>query len=148
MNLFVTDEDPVVSAIALADKHVVKMVLEATQTLSTICGGPYKPSHGHHPITIWAGATSGNFNWVREHGLALAREYTHRYGKRHATETILESFRCSVSSGERQEFYGCMPEEFKGVDVVTSYRLYLKWKYSNWDKAVWTSRQPPTWLLT
>jgi len=35
MNIFVLDEDPVVSAQLMCDKHVVKMILESAQMLST-----------------------------------------------------------------------------------------------------------------
>ena len=35
MNIFVVDESPVVSAQQLCDKHVVKMILESAQMLST-----------------------------------------------------------------------------------------------------------------
>ena len=36
MNIFVTNPDPVVSAKALPDKHVVKMPLETCKMLSTV----------------------------------------------------------------------------------------------------------------
>ena len=42
MNIFVLDEDPVVAATMSCDKHVVKMILETAQMLSTVAH-----SHGH-----------------------------------------------------------------------------------------------------
>ena len=47
MNIFVVEENPVDAARALCDKHVVKMVLESVQLLSTVAQargheGPYK----------------------------------------------------------------------------------------------------------
>ena len=63
MNIFVTDEDPVKSAQTLCDKHVVKMVLESAQMLSTAWRqwdpeaseerGLYKAAHPNHPCTKW-----------------------------------------------------------------------------------------------
>ena len=39
MNVFIVDADPKQAAIALADRHVVKMPLEAGQMLSTVLRG-------------------------------------------------------------------------------------------------------------
>ena len=50
MNIFVVDTYPVLAARALCDRHVVKMVLETAQILSTISGGPYRPTHQNHPL--------------------------------------------------------------------------------------------------
>ena len=36
MNIFVLDSDPVVSAQMMCDKHVVKMIVESAQMLSTV----------------------------------------------------------------------------------------------------------------
>ena len=40
MNIFVLDTNPITAAQMQCDKHVVKMVLETAQILSTITGGP------------------------------------------------------------------------------------------------------------
>ena len=37
MNIFVVDEDPVIAARQLCDKHVVKMILETAQMLMHCC---------------------------------------------------------------------------------------------------------------
>ena len=68
MNIFVVDIDPSKAAQSLCDKHVVKMVLETAQILSTISGGPYRPTHANHPCVLWAGATKRNYLWLVEHG--------------------------------------------------------------------------------
>ena len=39
MNIFILDRDPVLAAQYQCDKHVVKMVLETAQIMSTIAGG-------------------------------------------------------------------------------------------------------------
>ena len=56
MNIFILDEDPLLAAQAQCDKHVVKMVLESAQMLSTthrIMGEDhevfYKTVHKNHP---------------------------------------------------------------------------------------------------
>ena len=52
MNIFYLDRDPRRAAEMMHDKHVVKMVLETAQILSTVCHrygvrhpGLYRPTH-------------------------------------------------------------------------------------------------------
>lgn len=55
MNIFVLDEDPVIAAKNLADKHIVKMTLETAQMLCSAHPSgiaPYKQAHMKHPCTI------------------------------------------------------------------------------------------------
>ena len=63
MNVFILDTNPHAAAKMQCDKHVVKMCLETAQILSTITGGPYKPTHANHPCTLWAKANRTHFNW-------------------------------------------------------------------------------------
>ena len=86
MNIFILDEDPVVAAQAQCDKHVVKMVLESAQMLSTthrLLGENhqvfYKTVHKNHPCTVWTRRSSGNYLWHLEHWTALCDEYRHLY---------------------------------------------------------------------
>ena len=62
MNIFYIDKDPVIAAQMMCDKHVVKMILESAQMLSTahrvLDGdvyanliGLYKTAHKNHPST-------------------------------------------------------------------------------------------------
>jgi len=68
MNIFVLDYDPRVAAQMMCDKHVVKMIVEGCQMLSTIhrLGGAeedflYKKSFMNHPCTVWARSSSHNY---------------------------------------------------------------------------------------
>ena len=97
MNIFVLDESPKISAQMMLDKHVVKMPTESMQMMSTILThydlpSPFYPVMLNHPCTIWARESKQNFQWLRAHCLALCKEYTVRYGKRHKGEWILEHF--------------------------------------------------------
>lgn len=113
MNIFILDESPVLAAQQQCNRHVVKMVTESAQMLSTahriLDGTPYKgPSksgkrmvkkwfhpehndllygavHMNHPCTVWTMKTSANYMWHYEHFVALSNEYTHRYGKTHGS---------------------------------------------------------------
>ena len=121
MNLFVLDSDPVVAAQLQCDKHIVKMIVESAQMLSTahrMLDGVetkrlsksgktmskywelnddreavlYKAVHMHHPCTIWTMDTLANYKWHYDHFIALCDEYKHRYNKVHATDTLLRHY--------------------------------------------------------
>lgn len=111
MNIFYIDSDPVVAAQSMVDKHVVKMILESAQLLSTahryldgqlvegksktgrkakrwILGDArepvlYQATHINHPSAVWCRQSVENYNWLVDHFFALMSEYTHRYGKTH-----------------------------------------------------------------
>ncbi len=146
MNLFILDVDPRAAARMQCDKHVVKMTLETAQILSTINGGPYKPTHNNHPIVKWAGQYRTNYDWTWRHGLALAHEYTHRFGRQHKCEDIIGALMeplIDIPLGQ-SAFVQCMPEAFQGHDPVEAYRNYYISKDIPW---VWTNRDPPEWFL-
>lgn len=113
MNIFVLHPDPVESAVMMCDKHVVKMVTESAQMLSTAHrvldgqetrrlskSGKTKPKywilpdyredvlmkacHVGHPCTQWIMQSDANYRWLFKHYNALSCEYTYRYGKKHA----------------------------------------------------------------
>lgn len=154
MNIFVTDLNPVLAATPLPDKLLVKMVLESTQIAATAMsekylnlgfltkkdGTPYRPTHIHHPCVKWAGSSIHNLKWLTEHGIALAEEYTKRYGKVHACESPLRVadsvLSCLGASADKHDtFVLAMPDEYKSPDPVISYRRYLHTKaYSAWNK--------------
>ena len=150
MNIFVLNENPWHAAQALCDKHVVKMILETTQLLSTVaarygsCYVPYKPTHKNHPCTLWAGQSMENWLWLLQHGIGIANAYMERYGKVHKCLTILgEIYQHGMDgigippSSELTPFAQAMPEKYKSNDAVQAYRAYYigekarfaKWRY-------------------
>jgi hypothetical protein len=120
MNIFVLDTNPIKAAQLQCDKHVVKMVLESAQMLSTahrVLDGEltkipsksgttmvkpwklpdsyrddllYKPVHVGHPCTIWSMESLANYAWHYEHFQALAIEFEYRYHKTHKSFKLLE----------------------------------------------------------
>jgi len=114
MNIFYLHNDPKVCAEMHADKHVVKMILEYAQLLSTahrVIDGVetlgvsdsgrkqtryvladdrehklYKATHLNHPSAIWARQSYANYVWLSKLLTELCREYTYRYGKVHKVE--------------------------------------------------------------
>ena len=172
MNIFVTDPDPVISAQTLCDKHVVKMVLESAQMLSTAWREPndlrssefsskyadehelYKTAHPNHPCSIWVRQARENYKWLYRHFLALCDEYTHRYGKSHASARLKgplmwRPFKPSALLDAIEEPYGfvlAMPDEYKSEDIFSSYQNYLmneKQHFAKWEKD--PSRKPTWW---
>ena len=118
MNIFVVDEHPIRAAHQMVDKHIVKMILEAGQMLSTshrvLDGDEYydktkngrrikrwrlsderedklwKASFVNHPCTRWTMESRMNYRWHATHAMALCREYTHRYEKTHKSQPLIE----------------------------------------------------------
>lgn len=116
MNLFVLDRDPRLAARAHCDKHVVKMVLETAQLLSTAHAHfgeasysdarncfevrgqrVYHPTHQNHPCAVWVRETAANYRWACSLLEALLHEYQRRFGdrakKRHKTWDVLPALR-------------------------------------------------------
>ena len=109
MNIFMLSKDPKEAARYHYNKHVVKMILECAQLLSTahrVLDGKkmitesktgrkqtvykldifdereeklYKANHVNHPSAIWTRQCSANYGYVYALYLALIQEYKNRY---------------------------------------------------------------------
>jgi hypothetical protein len=158
MNIFYLSECPVEAARSMCDKHIVKMVLESAQILCTThheCPTDaerperfYRKTHVNHPSTIWVRETTGNYEWICLHALALCEEYTHRYGKVHASQSLIEWASDNIPDipdGEITKMPQCMPDEFKTDCSVQAYRKYYNVDKRNSFKCVWTKREEPNW---
>jgi hypothetical protein len=115
MNIFYLDRKPQPCAEMHLDKHVVKMIIEYAQLMSTahrvLDGEEYydktanghkikrwrmddvdyenglmKASHVNHPSGVWVRASEENYKWLYQMWLHLLDEYTYRYGKIHACQ--------------------------------------------------------------
>jgi hypothetical protein len=142
MNLFILDKDPVKAAQLQCDKHVVKMIVESAQMLSTahrMLDGVeerrpsksgktnvkywvlpdyresvlYKAVHVGHPCTVWTMESNTNYNWHYEHFIALCEEYQYRYDKIHATDKLLSNL------------LGQLPKNIRSGDM-TPFRLAMQ----------------------
>ena len=173
MNIFVLDRDPIKAAQMMCDAHVVKMIVESCQLLSTHdrltnrFENPsllYKPTHVNHPCRV---CLSNKYNraWLICHLDALIREYIYRYEKPHKSASLYHEYYYNsvfVPSAQRQfaDEYGwwrhcdlpkCMPDDFKvgGDDidsVIRSYRNYYKFKQQTMQRFRYTKREMPEWL--
>ena len=153
MNLFYLHPDPVEAARMQCDRHVVKMILETAQMLSTAHAEldgespAYKPTHKNHPSTVWVRSSAAAYEWAFTHMLALGREYTKRYGKTH--KTIREhgwvlSHLPKALRDCRKPFEPppqCMYDECKRDDTVQAYQVYYNAKADEWA----AKGRPMTW---
>ena len=118
MNIFYLDKDPKICATMHCDKHVVKMIIEYAQLLSTahrVLDGVsknvltksnrkyttwihpiilmettlYKSTMRNHPSAIWVRQSLSHYVYLKELWKNLCAEYTYRYGKVHITYTKL-----------------------------------------------------------
>lgn len=115
MNIFYLHPVPSECAKLHNDKHVVKMILEYAQLLSTahrvldgnevneltangrrikrwklednfLDSNLYKSTHSNHPSAVWVRQSKENYIWLANMLIALCEEYTYRYGKTHKVE--------------------------------------------------------------
>lgn len=167
MNIFYISEDPRQAAEWMVDKHVVKMILESAQLLSTahrVLDGKkvekayvlydqreqimYKATHINHPSAIWTRTSIENYNWLVDHFFALCDEYKFRYGKVHKCYSMgfyLQSPPKNLCEYDMTEMPRCMPDEYKDKEsVINSYRNY--YRISKKELHTWTKRNPPEWI--
>lgn len=167
MNIFILDRLPSAAARYHCDKHVVKMVVETAQLLSTahfavsfddvdlidgiwsihgsrICA----PSHINHPCAVWARRSSANYVWLHGLGVALCEQYKKRFARQHAFQLMLEHTLASpppgVAESELTPFAQAMPDIYKREDAVEAYRIYYvaeKLRFARWRHS-----QKPYWL--
>lgn len=145
MNLFLLHPDPKINAWLHHDKHVVKMILETAQIVSTVAYdrgqyAPYKPTHRKHPVTLWVAENDDHLNYIIHVGMHLSMEYSRRFGKVHKSSLELEKMCRHMIDGFKKYskpecFVQCFPDEYKHDDPFQGYRDYYvaeKLFQSNW----------------
>jgi hypothetical protein len=159
LNIFILDQDPKLAAQYQCNKHVVKMILESAQLLSTthrlLSDNPpdflYKATHKNHPCTIAVRTNLTNYKWLTEHALELCKEYSFRYKKKHKSQPIIEWCQNNIPNIplflNRLTLPQCMPEEYKKEnDIVEAYRQYYRECKMKTIQCIWTNRQRPYWI--
>lgn len=174
MNLFLLDWCFEMCAKYHFDSHVVKMILELAQLLSTahhVLGKDktllenwqankklYRATHVNHPCELWVRKHINNYRFTAALAKALCAEYTFRYGKVHATESIIDHLQrheppivcCETETlvGPHQvtEPAQAMPDQCKVTgDAISAYRRY----YCSSSKdhlRRWKKRTEPEWV--
>ena len=164
MNIFALDFDPRTAARYHCDKHVVKMILESAQLLSTahhvLDGGDLarqnvpgilKPTHVNHPCARWVRDTRGNYEWTWQLMAALCAEHTrrwpghtHRYAYENGLLGHLHTVPLHIPERPLELFAQAMPDEFQQPDSIQAYRDYYmgaKRAMAQWRAPA----EPPPW---
>ena len=156
MNIFYLDRDPFTAARYHCDKHVVKMILETAQLLSTahhLCDTTvdrnilYRPTHVNHPSAIWVRESNSNYQWTWELLYALGREYEERYHKTHLSiKKLLDPLADlpELPNEHRTDPPQCMPDYCKRSDTVEAYRSYYRMEKAMFAK--WAYSPTPEWM--
>lgn len=153
MNIFYLDKNPTKCARYHNDKHVVKMILETAQLLcgahwATGSEAPYKLSHKNHPCAIWTRTNTENYRWLCMLGIQLCWEYKRRYLKTHKSYDII-LWCCdnppNIPEGKFIEPPLAMPDEYKELSHVQSYRNYYNFAKSSFSK--WKNGNIPEWFI-
>ena len=176
MNVFYLDNDPLKCAQAHCDKHVVKMIIEYAQLLSTahrVLDGElyvdktannrqikrwrlpderedyiYKACHVNHPSAIWTRASNNNYTWLNQLFNALCDEYTHRYGREHETARKLRGKLTRLPTNIEVGYFKEPPQCMPYLCKMDKAIDGYKRYYirEKADFAKWTNRQIPEWF--
>ena len=153
MNIFYLNNDPKLCAQDHCDKHVVKMILEYAQLMST-CHREYgvdddvlyRSTHKNHPSAIWVRESAHHYDWLHNLWTELNLEYIDRYQKIHASWERLNDVLSNAPDGMPLTSFvdppQCMPDEFKCPSAIDGYRSYYigaKAGFATWKTS------PPSW---
>ena len=180
MNIFFLHRDPEQAAKEHVDKHVVKMIVEYAQLLSTahrmIDGSEYtdyskngrkvkryklenpnaekviyKACHYNHPSAVWVRENKLHYQWLYRLFKKLGHEFTHRYGKVHSTNLLLnqllETPPNNIPSIEWRDPPPAMkhyPDCIVPGDSLQSYKNYYIVAKAYFAK--WSKRETPKWF--
>lgn len=164
VNIFYLDHDVRVCAKSHLDKHVVKMILEYCQLLSTahrVLDGNeinvisnsgrkkkvwslpdhrdavlYAATHINHPSAIWCRDSTGNYNWLHSLLVQLCAEYTHRYGKIHKCQQsgLVDQLGSCPNNIRHGQFTEVTPAMHDDVKLGNSIDSYRNYYINNKSK--------------
>ena len=179
MNIFYLHENPIQNAKWHIDKHIVKMPIEYAQLMSTahrILDGDmywdrtannrrikrwrlndaredilYKASHINHPSAVWVRENRLHYQWLYRLFKKLGHEYTHRYGKVHSTNLLLNQLLEEAPNNipvidwkDPQPAMKHYPDCIVPGDSLQSYKNYYIVAKAYFAK--WSKRDTPQWF--
>jgi hypothetical protein len=114
----------------------------------------YDCTHANHPSAKWCRDNAENYQWLYSLFIALCDEYSYRYEKVHATDTLLRELLKNPPKGIKQGKFSppwrAMPEQYK-VDKSKENYCQLSYQgYFNGEKqsiAQWKGREEPYWYF-
>ena len=155
MNIFYLDTDIEKCVQYHCDKHVVKMILEYAQLLSSVHrvttpeyeGTHYKLTHKNHPDAVWARTSIRNYEYLFSLAILLGEEYTYRYSRTHKSIAVIETlpYPSRLDDLPFTEPPKCVHDDFKTIeDTVEAYRAY--YMRDKRDICTWKERGTPYWF--
>lgn len=178
MNIFILsyksnwDDHMAEQARSHCDKHIIKMITESVQMLSTnlavdetlqtvVNGHPAATlaAYGNHPCTRWARESIHNFTYLTELALTLCVEKLHRYPLKppHMYHAWLAELRGKLFTYEKVPalFPIAIPDSDQAtkltgvcVNLDTAADLYQRYYVTRKGEfATWKNRPIPVWFL-
>lgn len=152
MNIFALDLDPQLAALYHVDSHVIKMITESAQMMSTAVrlsgiDAGYKIAYSSHPCTIWVRTSLTNWRWLGSLCYYLNVEYRYRYNHdyNHKSYDVIASLPLpNIPDHGLTKFAQAMPTYRRNDDTVTAYRNYYNAEKYHLFK--WTKREIPKWI--
>lgn len=176
MNIFYLDHNPIKSAMFHNNKHVVKMIVETAQILSTahrILDGElyhvlskkgrklkrfklndsresvlYKATHINHRSVVWARKSEENYKWLFCLFESLLDEYTFRYCKVHKSDDLKFHLSFSPKNIDKLTKFSEPPQAMPDYCKDESSVIAYR-NYYRLEKSSfnkYTKRQIPEWL--
>lgn len=135
MNILIRHVNPTHCAMLAWYFHLAGMAKEALQVLSTIrhahgFPAPYKPTHSHHPIVLWAGQSAAHYTFTLTRVRSLLDEHTRRYSRSEPLEAAyLACLDVPLPAGEIESYCVCrvnrppvhVPTLEEAVELYTAY---------------------------
>ena len=176
MNIFYIDKDPSLAAKTMVDSHVVKMILESAQLLSTahrVLDGDefisfsgkrkvtryvlpddresilYSATHINHPSSVWVRQSDQHYNWLVYHFVALCEEYTVRYKKTHKSQTLFPYLK-NLPTNIPKAGFTSPPCAMDDAYIISEDAVENYRNYYSCGKShlhQWTNRPIPEWVL-
>jgi hypothetical protein len=174
MNIFVSDIDPIISAINLDDKRVKHMPRECFEMISMayykntgVCIAPFiiwNEEHRaddkekfnelyNHRCTNWVASKRENMIWLWFHAQALMLEYYYRFDKIHFLSYKFDEIKHYIPIYDIKDhkftFINATPFTNE-KDVIVAYKNVLRYKWFTSDEiqpVIWTKRNKPHWAI-
>jgi len=176
MNIFVTNEDPVLAAQDLCNEHVrSKMQIEGAIMLAhafpqevlnhpstprTKTGKPRRSGKGYakHPCSIWARETTDNFMWLVEHTIEQFNERRYRWPQSNEHFTLSFIKWCSenlhntnITNNGLTPFAIAINADSicrkgKNFDNLSTVDKYRSFIRQDKSFATWSKRSRPVWF--
>lgn len=153
----ITEHNQILGSIAYSRRGILKKKEITQEFVQKVFAGfprktesgphPYGIGYLNHPCTQWAAKSLDNYRWLTTLTAEMCKEYTRRYGKKHAGEEINRWYASNhpeLPIIGLTPFAQAMPDDCKNsADPVSAYRNYYRKHKSHIAK--WPDGKIPHW---